>query len=462
MTTQSLMARRKRNTCTVAVVTFFFAVFYFYTSAVKEEVAASVNTDNGSLQKQEPTKSININEGSSDETSKTVSVSQPESEPKKEVSKDQLLKCTNKDETRWSNKPFATSKVQSLVNCDLSDAGCKYYYPANFFDKECGLGKEFAHHIDDAQAKQANGTLWNNMPAVGFPTLTLNDVCINPETKERIPDLTKRISSASMVLTDIGEHNTGTELHCMKERLSFLHVHKAGGSSLHAAFNFISNHPGAKLVRHKFFTPNSRPGIPEISTYSEKMRNQTLDSLAEATKYPDEEFSTDQHVIFAAVRDPTERFISSIGQALGAVGSSGNRIGPILKKECIKATSKETLKCLAHYVQDNGYWIELHFTPQVVDISFTTMYQDVPISIFPFKELTTILTYFGRGGVRARDGSSQNYRSDPVLTNMTVADYDEESLRVVCQIYEMDVRMQRSLGIEVPRCDPFIPHIYEF
>lgn len=45
---------------------------------------------------------------------------------------------------------------------------------------------------------------------------------------------------------------------------------------------------------------------------------------------------------------------------------------------------------------------------------------------------------------------------------MSVDDYDEESLRVVCEIYEMDVRMQRSLGIEVPRCDPFIPHTYKF
>ena len=162
------------------------------------------------------------------------------------------------------------------------------------------------------------------------------------------------------------------------------------------------------------------------------------------------------------MRDPTERFISSIGQALGATGSTGNHIGPILRKACIKETSKETLKCLAHYVQDHGFWIELHFTPQVVDISFTTMWQDVPIAIFPFKELKTILTYFGRGNVHGRNGSGKGYRSDDVLTNMSVDDYDEESLRVVCEIYEMDVRMQRSLGIEVPRCDPFIPHTYKF
>ena len=91
------------------------------------------------------------------------------------------------------------------------------------------------------------------------------------------------------------------------------------------------------------------------------------------------------------------------------------------------------------------------------------MWQDVPVAIFPMKpHLKSILTYLGIPDVQVRDGSQANYRSDPILTNMTVADYDQETLEIVCTIYEMDVRMQRSLGMEVPRCDPFIPQTYEF
>ena len=400
----------------------------------------------------------------SDESSATESKEEPEEETAKNTgifSKHQLLKCDQEDANRWSNKPHKKSNVQSLFNCDLPDAPCTYYYPANFFDKDCGLGKQFAHHIDDAKAKQANGTLWNNMPSVGFPTVTMKNMCLDAKSGDRIRPESEKIKS-EIVLTDIGEHNEDG-LHCMTERLSFLHVHKAGGSSLHSAFNYIAPNKHANLVRHKFFTPNSEPGVVRTSPRDEKMKNLTLEALAEATKYPDEEFTPNQHVIFAAVRDPTERFISSIGQALGAVGSGGNHIGPILKKTCVHSTSKDALGCLAKYVHDHGYWIELHFTPQVVDIAFTTMWQDVPVSIFPMKpHLTTILGYFGRGNVKARDGSAKDYRSDPILTNMTVADYDEESLRYVCNIYEMDVRMQRSLGMEVPRCDPFIPHEYDF
>lgn len=98
----------------------------------------------------------------------------------------------------------------------------------------------------------------------------------------------------------------------------------------------------------------------------------------------------------------------------------------------------------------------------MIDISFTTMWQDVPIAMFSFKSLPTILDHFGRANVHVRDGSKEKYRSDPILTNMSVNDYDDETLEIVCKIYEMDVVMQRSLGMEVPRCDKFLPRSYDF
>lgn len=384
-------------------------------------------------------------------------------------SKNQLVNCDKKDgdENRWSNRPHTKSSVQSLFNCDLPDSHCKYYYPANFFCDECGLGKEFSHYVEDAKAKKANGTLWNHMPAVGFPTLTMENVCFEVKGGLKIRPEDEKTAVSESVLTEIGMHikeqEDGTQSRCLTERLSFLHVHKSGGSSLHGAFNSVSPNPHAKLVRHKFFTPSNNPGKVKENPYNERMENFTLSSLEGASKYPDEKFSPMQHVIFAVVRDPTERFISSIGQAMGASGSGGNKIGPVLKEACIKTTSKETLKCVAKYVRDHGYWIELHFTPQVVDIAFTTMFQDVPVALFPMKpHLKTILEYFGAGKIKQRDGSTTNYRSHPILTNMTVADYDEETSEIVCKLYEMDVRMQRSLGMKVPRCDPYIANDYDF
>merc|ERR1712150_372321 len=133
--------------------------------------------------------------------------------------------------------------------------------------------------------------------------------------------------------------------------------------------------------------------------------------------------------------------------------------GPVITKECVdgKKSSRDALKCIAKYVQTHGFWIELHFTPQVVDIAFTTMFADVPIAIYSFRDIKTVLNYFGVGNVQMRNGNSKNYRTSSLLTDMSVDDYDEETLKIVCEIYAMDVIMQRSLVLEVERCDPFVP-----
>eukprot|EP00551_Chaetoceros_affinis_P000529 CAMPEP_0203658368 /NCGR_PEP_ID=MMETSP0088-20131115/48047_1 /ASSEMBLY_ACC=CAM_ASM_001087 /TAXON_ID=426623 /ORGANISM="Chaetoceros affinis, Strain CCMP159" /LENGTH=495 /DNA_ID=CAMNT_0050520015 /DNA_START=37 /DNA_END=1524 /DNA_ORIENTATION=+ len=389
----------------------------------------------------------------------------------------------------WSEREFPISSVKSYFNCFLDDTLCTYYYPADFFDANCGIGREYIKFTEEAEAMRKNRTLWNFMPSVGFPTLTLQDTCTGEYKQKKEAKAFSLPSKSSMrsppisrnlpkkTLKNIGLKTYSDDEHgnytCMTERLTMLHVHKAGGSSLHEAFNHISKdaRSSTALVRHKFFTPSQRPVLeikgpnknenkPNVAShYEDFLYNFTLESLTHATKYPEESYEPQQHVIFAVVRDPVDRFISSIGQALGAKGSTGNQIGKKLRQVCVDGASTpgEALKCIAKYVQKHGFWIELHFTPQVIDISFTTLFTDVPIAIFSFRNLSTVLDYFGAGGVQLRNGKAENYRSSPVLRNMTASDYDKETLKIVCEIYEMDVIMQRSLGMEVERCDPFIP-----
>jgi len=394
-------------------------------------------------------------------------------------------KCQNDSvKKRWSDRIVPSSNVQSMFNCDMPDATCRYYFPNNFFDEKCGIGKAYVKHIADAEAMRKNFTLWRDMPSVGFPTLTMDNLCFTTDEKsskreksdrkrsKRAKEDRKRrpthligpkVSDYEMkTLNDIGEHfQLESNTRCLTERLSMIHVHKSGGSSLHRSFDKLKNlnQATAKIQRHKWFTPTKENASKRkgISSGDSQIINSTIESLSYVTKYPVVSFGTHNHVMFAVVRDPVERFISSIGQAMGGEGSQRNKIGPTLHTACIKSTSAKTLKCMAKYVQKHGFWIELHFTPQVLDISFTTVWQDIPIAIFSFAELPSILKYLGSPNERQRNGSSPKYRAHSVLTNMTVSDYDDEALQIVCEIYQMDVIMQRSLGIEVPKCDPFIP-----
>lgn len=152
------------------------------------------------------------------------------------VSKLQLFECKDNSKSRESDRPHKKSDVNSLFNCDKEDSLCHYYYPANFFDENCGLGKSYVQFIGDAKQMMANGTLWNFMPSVGFPTLTVNDVCLRLDTEKEIFVIAEdsdtpssRISGKNVLEGKIGSYEED-EKKCSKERLSFLHVHKAGGS----------------------------------------------------------------------------------------------------------------------------------------------------------------------------------------------------------------------------------------
>lgn len=378
---------------------------------------------------------------------------------------------SDKNGERSSDSYFPESQVESFFNCYLPSSECTYFYPANFFDKDCGIGRVYAEEPLTAEEMRKNRTLWNHMPSIGYPTLTMSNACFpkaaasNTRNPSSSSSRTNRPSRDS-ILKYIGENTTiidETEYYCYTERLSFLHVHKSGGTSLHNAFNNLSRKGGTELFRHKWFQPYLSPGNSRTNAdVSGRVTDGSMYGIAKedmqhATTYPVEKFDSKQHAVIAVVRDPIERFISSIGQASGGSGSTGNIIGKVLKAECMKATSRKTLTCYAKYVQQHGFWIELHFTPQILDIWFSMLWQDSPIGVFPFSKLEDVVSHLGMPSAHGRDGSQPRYRSNDVLSNMTVADYDEESLEIVCEIYAMDVIMQRSVGIEVPRCDPFIP-----
>jgi hypothetical protein len=191
----------------------------------------------------------------------------------------------------------------------------------------------------------------------------------------------------------------------------------------------------------------------------------TLDHLKHATKYKQpSEWNARDHLLFGIVRDPTDRFISMIGQAFGAHGSTMNGgVAEELKRDCLNSrtysldASRFTIQCVINKIKEHGFFFEIHFTPQAVEVAFSTqMTPNIPVALFPFENLKEVLTEIGCSpSSKVRDGGGR-YRPSPVLQSMSVNDYTPDLVRQICELYEVDVILLRMLGWKASSCDSYI------
>lgn len=233
-----------------------------------------------------------------------------------------------------------------------------------------------------------------------------------------------------------------------RHNLTLAHVHKTGGTSLIVAMGQLSQR-GARTGWNCLYDPTVKPRI------NEELRAESSTFLDSAVKYRTD-WGAEHHTLFAVARDPAERFISAIRQATGGRGSMRNGVNKLMREECSRDTGREMLKCFVNLVKSYGTWIELHFAPMALEISFATMYKDVPVAIFPFEEVPSLLYELDANPmVKMKDGAEKSVRSNEVLINLTVSDYDKDDLRTLCEIYMVDVMLFRHIGL-LNHCDRFL------
>jgi len=391
----------------------------------------------------------------------------------------------------------------SIFDCDGGRGKCRYFYPSHFFidpshinstssfsnSSQYAKGSKFYHLLEEMEKLIQERKLWLHMPYVGLWTMSFFNDKINPETNQNFQQQN---------LTFLHVHKTVSD-RCLVPGISFVvkenidfshtffslvaqsHLFEKGGTTVvkHAnsriqsitgkatqhfkvfMFQWLVGQQNSMAVRLRGAHSNAFPPMHE----SPAMFETTLDHLKHATKYKQpSEWNARDHLLFGIVRDPTERFISMIGQAFGAHGSARNGgVAEELKRDCLNSetysldASRFTIQCVISKIKEHGYFFEIHFTPQAVEVAFSTqMTPNIPVALFPFENLKEVLTEIGCSpDSKVRDGGGR-YRPSPVLQSMSVNDYTPDLVRQICELYEVDVILLRMLGWTASSCDPYI------
>jgi hypothetical protein len=445
------------------------------------------------------------------------------------------------------------STTQSIFNCYSPFGQCQYYRPAHFFHPKCSSSSSSCYNNNNNGAlhqvqESFQSTLFKQQHE------TFNEMIqLRNENKLWIgqpPIIIPWISTRKEMYIQRRGRGKGKEPYSLsRHNLSFIHVHKAGGTSIISAMkdlNVYNKHTNNNTAQHFVILDNDgHEVIHSINQYKGihtlytqlRIKSRTLkawtkidaffnqavtyqpehkwdestkigskkknveyksndngidessnrnnydddDSENYASNYLVKKMSTKKtmnHMIFALIRDPVERFVSAVGQVTSTKYSKKGS-GKRLKETCVSSLQEEEdekteqqqeqvhfsssttsstqsiLRCFVNLIKKEGYWIDVHFTPMIFEISFATMQKDVPIAIFSFDQLPNILNELGVDPrIKRKDGSKAGYRLE-AMTNATVYDLELDVLKDLCRLYIIDVVFMRDLGFDT-HCDDFI------
>jgi hypothetical protein len=179
-------------------------------------------------------------------------------------------------------------------------------------------------------------------------------------------------------------------------------------------------------------------------------------------------------IVFALLRDPVARFLSSLAQTISA---------PMLKKwennlkiknkplrfqvwqPCLNSTSSTSYSMLVRCVIDSmkekevGYF-DVHVAPQAVFLGGALNGNNVKVAIFSMDHLDAVLDAFGATTRQKNKRESKVYPPDvlnrfgtelldPAKARESLSD---DMVRDICDLYAVDVDLMRYLGFAVKDC----------
>lgn len=380
--------------------------------------------------------------------------------------------------TSTSDKPMDPATWQLLQerphlfwDCDLPETPCRYFYPQRFWGWD----------HDDSNNNNNNNT---SAPGSAFR----DDYQRLGGTNKNLPAMVALSWYPTITTTsstgDIHRAHPVVSLPILPHNLSFIHVHKCGGTTVKALLGQAKkkvvvvadpktstsslNKATTKLVRADLdnYKYSFGGGSVAQKEYNQQRRQGHMDGMIRLQQQ-----QNTGAVVFAVVRDPLERFVSAVQQVM--------HYHEDFRTACLKSTAQSTLQCAIRYLQEKGnsYLRDVHLVPMVTHFRLWDD-RDVRIAVLHLNDIHVLAQYMtiaALGGnhhhyknvnytatttltpnmPHGRDRSNENYATSSVLSRMSVVeDCTPDMIRNLCQMYAVDVAFMASLGYTSRYCEP--------
>jgi hypothetical protein len=214
---------------------------------------------------------------------------------------------------------------------------------------------------------------------------------------------------------------------------------------------------------------------PKVGTATPAFWKEVARRQNNKTSQQQENSSSD--IVFALLRDPVARFLSSVAQTLSApmVKKWENKLRVDNKplraevwRPCLTTNNNKTLTSYAQLVQcmidsmkekEIGFF-DVHMAPQAVFLAGELDRNNVKVAMFSMDHLNEVLDAFGATRQQKNKREGQKYHPeilnrfgtellDPAKAREALSD---DIVRDICQLYAVDVDLMRYLGFAVKDC----------
>mmetsp|Transcript_8481 Transcript_8481/g.13008 ORF Transcript_8481/g.13008 Transcript_8481/m.13008 type:complete len:437 (+) Transcript_8481:113-1423(+) len=176
-----------------------------------------------------------------------------------------------------------------------------------------------------------------------------------------------------------------------------------------------------------------------------------------------------RNIVFAVMRNPVKRFISSMGEVMSSRETSRcveckKYLEPCLFDEdgLASTSAPDVLFCTLKSIKANGFFNE-HLIPHAMFLTRLLNDNDIEIAVFPIEHLDSIVSEFGvENAIKANPRTRKNIDAENptgLVENFLSILKDDSSevntkiIREICSVYAVDVSIMKYLGFPVKYCD---------
>lgn len=333
------------------------------------------------------------------------------------------------DNDYMNNNAIYNDKKQILEKKEVRPP-CTYINIKDFFDSSNGLGYEYRHLAYEYKQNTI------------FRDLRFYHIQCNNN----------------------GNNNTSTS-NILPYNISYIHIHKNGGSTIREAFyNIINNTSSSECKGIIFESPEireqkiTRPKLVRTTSKIMERLSQNQKKYLSKKKPSTTAKSTTttanvDHVALSFLREPISRFLSSVGETIRQNHIFG--CTTLLKSSTYtnNNTAKDTIQCIIKDILSRGTIIETHYTPSAIELYLSDSGNGVYLSLYhmyPYLQifLNDILKY-DNSHINLRSATSKAYNG---YFDLSMDDLGYDMVQDICKIYRMDVILLQYIGIPTPYC----------